>query len=310
MITWFMGTGFFASHCLRSLVQAGLSPDLVVTMPPRPSGRRGMSESPTLVESTASDLSLNLHRSSKVNSDTYLLDRMKNETPDCIFVVDFGQKVGEPYLSTPRGGCLNVHPSLLPLYRGAAPVQRAIMEGQSDTGVTVFRLVEEMDAGPVVIQERASIEENETSGELLFRLAYIGGVLLFRGVQLILDKENPLQPQNSLIATYAPKIDKKEALLSWNLSARSIHCKVRALNPSPGAYLYIQGCRVKIWSTEVVDVIQGSSGVLSIDDSGFPVVKCSSGAVRLLEVQPEGKKRLSGVEWVRGSQLSEGEILS
>ncbi len=306
---WFMGTGFFAAQCLRSLVEHGTSPDLVVTMPPRPSGRRGLVDSPTPVEIVATELSLTVHRSDNVNADRYLLNRVDNDPIDSIFVVDFGQKVKEPFLTSPKGGCINVHPSLLPLYRGAAPVQRAIMEGRERTGVTLFRLVDEMDAGPIAVQEEVSIEKNETSGELLFRLAYMGGALLSRGVKLIVDGEIQLQPQNSLIATYAPKIDKKEALLSWNSSSVSVHCTVRALNPSPGAYFYLQGNRIKLWSTEIVEDVNGEDGSISLDCSGFPVVKCSSGGVRLMEVQPEGKRRLSGAEWIRGCHLSEGEIL-
>ncbi len=305
-----MGNGFFASKCLESMSEAGTSPSLVITAPPRPSGRRGMAPSPTPVETSATELSLNVHRSSNVNSDSVLLDMLDIERPECILVIDFGQKVKEPYLSHPKAGCLNLHPSLLPAYRGAAPVQRAIMDGHDKTGITVFRLVEEMDAGPILIQETIDIGRDETSGELLFRLAYIGGVLLSRGVESFIDGEILPQPQNSLLATYAGKIDKTEALLSWNLSAISIHCIVRALNPSPGAYFYLQGRRVKLWKTEVIDELQGEPGTVFLDERGYPMVKCLRGAVRLLTVQPEGKRNMTGVEWVRGSHLSEGDMMS
>lgn len=310
MKIWFMGTGFFASECLKSIIKQRLSPELVITMPPRPSGRRGMSSSPTITETVASELHLNVYRSPNVNSDQVLLDRMEEDRPDCIFVVDFGQKVKEPFLSSPVAGCLNAHPSLLPGYRGAAPVQRAIMEGQEETGVTIFRLADEMDAGPVILQEIVKIGDDETSGELLFRLAYIGGVLLSRGVKSMIDGDIIPLPQDSLLATYAGKIEKREALLSWSLPARSIHCTVRALNPSPGAFFFLQDRRVKLWRTEIVKAPHGKEGSVSLDDRSFPVIKCSCDGVKLLEVQPEGKKRMSGSEWFVGSHLSEGDILS
>lgn len=305
-----MGNGFFASKCLESMSEAGTSPSLVITAPPRPSGRRGMAPSPTPVETSAAELSLKVHRSSNVNSDSVLLDMLDIDRPNCIFVIDFGQKVKEPYLSHPKSGCLNLHPSLLPAYRGAAPVQRAIMDGHDKTGITVFRLVEEMDAGPIFIQETVDIGHDETSGELLFRLAYMGGVLLSRGVESFIDGEILPRPQNSLLATYAGKIDKTEALLSWNLSAISVHCIVRALNPSPGAYFYLQGRRVKLWKTEVIEELQGQPGTVFLDGHDCPVIKCLCGGVRLISVQPEGRSILTGTEWFRGSHISEGDMLS
>lgn len=310
MNIWFMGNGFFASKCLESISNNGISPSLVITAPPRPSGRRGLNPSPTPVEISATELSLNVHRTSNVNSDPALLKMLNEDRPSCIFVIDFGQKVGEPFLSSPTAGCLNLHPSLLPAYRGAAPAQRAIMDGHDKTGVTVFRLVEKMDAGPILLQEAVDIGHDETAGELLFRLAYIGGVLLSRGVKSLIDGEISLQPQNSSLATYARKIDKKEAFLSWNLSAISIHCIVRALNPSPGAYFYLQERRVKLWKTEVVEDLEGEPGMVFLDDCGYPMVKCSCGGVKLVSVQPEGKRVLTGLEWIRGSLLSEGDMMS
>ncbi|MCF4150410.1 methionyl-tRNA formyltransferase [Dethiosulfovibrio sp. F2B] len=310
MSCWFMGTGSFASLCLSRIVELGLIPKLVVTMPPRRGGRRGLAETPTPVDVLATERSLNVHRSIDVNSDRTLLDRMESDGPSVIFVIDFGQKVGEPYLSIPEYGCLNVHPSALPLYRGAAPVQRAIMDGAKQTGVTVFRLVEKMDAGPILISQSIEIDSEETGGELLFRLAYIGGDLLNRGVHLLKEKGISLQDQDHLKATYAHKIDKAEALLSWEMSAVAFHNTTRALNPTPGAFTFFRDKRLKIWRTTLTEKdLDDVVGAVRIDEEGFPVVRCSSGSVKLMEVQPEGRRTIDGKDWFKGSHLSEGDLL-
>lgn len=311
MARWFMGTGVFASQCLRSLTENGIIPDLAVTMPPVPSGRRGSKLCPTPFETEAMELGIRVHRSHDVNKDPFLLELMESHLPQVIFVVDFGQRIGSPYLDKPPLGCLNVHPSLLPLYRGAAPIQRAVMEGKSETGVTVFRLVKEMDAGPVLLSQSVEIGPDETSGELLFRLAYIGGLLLAKGVRCLIEGLIDLEDQNSEISTYAAKIDKSEARINWNKPVRSVHNLVRAMNPQPGAYCMLGGLRLKIWRTEVITTESAKPcGSLSLDSDGYPVVQCHGGSVKLLEVQPQGRQKIKGSDWARGAHLKDGEGLS
>lgn len=304
-----MGTGQFASYCLDGLLSEGITPSRVITMPPRKGGR-GLSLNPTLVDKLASEKGLNVYRSLNINKDAELLDIFAREIPDVIFVIDFGQKVGEPFLSSPLHGCLNVHPSLLPLYRGAAPVPRAILDGKTETGVTVFQLVESMDAGPIMISEKVKIGENETTGELLFRLAYIGSVLLNRGVKLLAEDSFPFQDQNSQLATYACKIEKSETLLNPEQTAIELHNRVRAFNPSPGSYITFRKKRLKIWSTKIFDFDStGAPGEISFSDDNYPLVQTLRGKLKLLEVQPEGKRRVDGAEWLKGSHLKEGDLL-
>ncbi len=311
MTKWFMGTGLFAAECLKSVVKTGMIPDLAVTLPPSPSGRRGSSLYPTPFEVAATNLNIKIHRSPNVNKDPLLLGLMESNPPEVIFVVDFGQKIGIPFLDVPSLGCLNVHPSLLPFYRGAAPVQRAIMDGKKETGVTVFRLVDEMDAGPIILSESVTIDPDENSGELLFRLAYIGGILLSRGVNLLLDGETLPRLQNSELSTYASKIDKVEALIQWDSPGESIHNRVRALNPQPGAYAIWGDQRLKIWRTQLVSLnSRMPCGSIFIGGDGYPLVQCLPGSIKLLEVQPQGKKKIDGGDWLRGSHLSEGDRLS
>lgn len=311
MTRWFMGTGPFAAWCLKALTEAGMMPDLAVTMPPVPSGRRGSALRPTPFEAAAVELNIKIHRSSNVNRDAFLLNLMESDPPQAVFVVDFGQRIDSPFLETPALGCLNVHPSLLPLYRGAAPVQRALMDGKNETGVTVFRLVREMDAGPVILSESVAIGPDESCGELLFRLAYIGGALLVRGVESLIEGRIVPREQNSKISTYASKIDKAEARIRWNSPAESIHNCVRALNPQPGAYSLREGQRLKIWRTKPApDDFGMPLGSVFISDDGYPLVQCLNGSVKLLEVQPQGKQKTGGSDWLRGAHLEKGERLS
>ncbi len=305
-VLWFFGTGTFAASCLAHLVKK-VHFDRIVTSPPS-SGGRGMHTIPSPVEKLCENLHLDVFRSPKVSREPELLDRLAKSPPDCILVVDFGQKILEPFLSTPSWGCVNIHPSLLPFYRGAAPVQRALLNGDPVTGVTLFRLVEEMDAGPILFREEWPVGETESAGEVLEILAEKGSELYLLGVKCLIEGSCEFRNQDSESATYAPKIANKEAECSWVWSSHRFVSTVRAMNPSPGAFLFIGAKRMKVWEAlhhpstgrpgEVVDFLDG-----------FPLVGTSDGSVALLCVQPEGKKRISGAEWARGIRLKKGDFL-
>ncbi len=303
---WFFGAGRFAARCL-SVLSREISFDLVVTSPPSVGGR-GLKELPSPVEEVCLELGITPHRSGSAGKDEVLLSALVETPPLAILVVDFGQKIPEPFLSEPAGGCLNIHPSLLPLYRGAAPVQRSLLNGDSVTGVTLFRLVEQMDAGPILLQEEYFPDGTETAGELLDILAEKGSKLFLLGVKCIIEGTCSFIEQNSESATYAPKITNKEAEVSWQSSAERIVNTVRALNPSPGAFLHTGSKRLKIWSARACSLSGAPGEVLGFDD-GFPVVGTAEGAVVLLAVQPEGKRKLDGSEWARGLRLKKGDFL-
>ena len=301
---WFFGTGNFAAACLREISKE-YPPSLVVTAPPSVAGR-GMKSKISPVEETAVELNLLAYRSPSINKDSDLLSQLEEKTPALILVIDFGQKVKEPYLNAPPCGCINIHPSLLPHYRGAAPVQRALMDGVLSTGVSLFRLVEQMDAGPIWIQSQTEIGENETAGELLNRLAIEGSIILKERVKYLLEGKVAFVPQSEKEATIAPRIEKSEARLDAVLSSKVLHNKVRALSPAPGAYVMFRGKRVKILKTCRNDQSSEGAGVLNCL-SGKVLLGTSSGCLELKTVQPEGKKPMDALDWLKGIRLEKGE---
>jgi methionyl-tRNA formyltransferase len=261
----------------------------------------------TPVEEAALQLNLKLFRSASVNEDKDLLSLLHQSAPDVILVIDFGQKIGVPWLDAPRRGCLNIHPSLLPLYRGAAPVQRAIMDGTEKTGVTLFRLVEKMDAGPILYQAESAIGEDETSAELLDRMAVLGSRLFTDHMDAILDGRAPMRVQDESRATVARKIDKSEARLSAELTAETMHHVVCALNPAPGAYVVFRGKRLKILASHP-GRLSVPKGVLK-SVGGALYLGTRQGSLELKTLQPEGKKAMAASDWLKGLKLAEGECV-
>ena len=302
---WFFGTGAFAARCLE-VIHDETPFSVVVTSPPARGGR-GLKLIHSPVEETCGRLGIPVRHSSAVGDDGELLSLLKKAPPLAILVVDFGQKIPEPYLSAPLEGCLNIHPSLLPRYRGAAPVQRALMNGDSVTGVSLFRLVEEMDAGPVLLQEEFAAGEL-SAGELLEALAEIGGKLFLLGVKCLIEGSCAFKEQDSESVSYAPKIEKNEAEIFWDQPATNVVNRVRALNPSPGAFFFMGKKRVKIWGARLSGMA-GASGEIIGFDGDLPVAGTAEGAVVLVSVQPEGGRRISGAEWARGLRLEKGDFL-
>ena len=303
---WFFWTGGFAARCLEEIASK-LRPQLVVTAPPSVAGR-GLKTRSMPVEESALKLELPLRHAAAVNRDEELIRLYESEKPALILVIDFGQKIGEPWLSGPRCGCINIHPSLLPRYRGAAPVQRALMNGETEAGVSLFRLVEKMDAGPVWLQGRCAVDPEENAGGLLERMAVAGARLFTENVASLLDGTAALTPQDEALATVAAKIGKSEARLDLALGARKLHDLVRGLCPVPGAYVTFRGRRVKILETRVARRSDAESGELFAED-GRLFLGTPQGALELLTVQPEGKKPMAAGDWGKGLRLEKGETL-
>ena len=313
---WFIGSGAFAARCLAHLsasLPPGLSLERVITGNPTRAGR-GLRETVSHVEEAALALGLSLERTGPLSANGPLLETVTASPPDAILVVDFAQLIREPFLNAPRWGCLNIHPSLLPRWRGAAPVQRALMNGDSETGATVFRLGPEMDAGPILRQVSVPIEPTVTASDLYEILSSRGSQIALEGVQYLSNRPNNVfhffKKQDNGAVTYAPKITKAEGGVSWDWEALRIHNVVRALDASFGAFVAVRGARLKIWRTLPCGEGEGKDvgRVLRFSD-GFPVVGCGEGALRLDEVQAEGKRRVGGDEWARGLRLKEGDML-
>lgn len=297
---WFIGTGIFASLCLEGLVKRGLTFSRIITGNPTRSGRNNK-ENPSAVEIKANGLGLTVTRTGKLSQNDELITALEAENPSIIFVVDFGQIIREPFLSRM---CLNIHPSLLPEYRGAAPIQRALLDGHNHTGVTVFRLAAKMDAGEILAQSEIDIAPSENASDLYLRLSEIG----CRIASESLKNELAFSPQNDSFATYAPKIEKPEFELSFTDSAFRFVNTVRALDMSGGAYAVIHGRRVKIWRACVRNDTAGEIGHV-VNAEGNPIIMCADFGVELQEVQSEGKKKMSGREWSAGLRLKAGDVL-
>ncbi len=300
---WFIGTGHFAALCLQGFSRQNITFTRIITGQPTRSGRNNK-ENPSPVEIMAGTLGLNVTRTGKLSENNELIDALALENPDVIFVIDFGQIIREPFLSRM---CLNIHPSLLPEYRGAAPIQRALLDGHDSTGVTVFRLAKAMDAGDILEQKRVDVLENDNASGLYMKLAETGCEVAEKALK------NPegltFTPQDNSMATFAPKLEKSEFALSFSDTASKFVNTVRALDMSGGAYVMAAGKRLKVWRARLRnDVNDGRAGeILSVE--GCPVVSCGDYGVELLEVQSEGKRRMSGREWTAGLRIRTGDIL-
>ena len=240
----------------------------------------------------AANLGLTVTRTGKLSENQELISALDSDNPDVILVIDFGQIIREPFLSRM---CLNIHPSLLPEYRGAAPIERALLDGHDRTGVTIFRLSEAMDAGEILRQSEIEIEPSENASDLYERLSRIGCEIAFEA----LENEMTFTKQDDSLATFAPKLEKSEFLLTFESSAQKFVNTVRALDMSGGAYMTIDGKRLKVWRARLRKDLSGKPGEIIIS-GGNPVIMCGDSGVELLEIQSEGKKRMSGKEWSAG----------
>jgi len=307
MRIWFIGGGSFAASCLPFMSKC-LRFEKIVTGEPTKAGR-GLLDRVSEVERSAGELGLAVERTGPINRNEALKYAVVSDPPDLAFVVDFAQIIGEPFLNGPRHGCLNIHPSLLPRWRGAAPVQRAILSGDATTGVTVLRLVRELDAGPILAQMEIPLPMEADSAELFQNLALAGSKIAVQSVELIIEGNCQFSEQNSEFVTYAAKLDKEEARISWKHSCITVHNTVRAFASSFGAFVTVLGKRLKVWRTTPVNA-NGASGTILYLADGDPVVACAEGAVRLIEVQSEGKRKVSGAEWFRGTRIDKGDVLT
>jgi methionyl-tRNA formyltransferase len=280
----------------------------VVTQPARPAGR-GQKSVPSPVHDVAERRGIPIVSPQKIRDPDFFAT-LKNWNPKIIVVVAFGRILPASILELAPLGCLNVHYSLLPKYRGAAPAAWAIINGEEKSGVTTMKLVEKMDAGPLYLQSEISLAPDETTGSLQTKLTPVGTELLLETLRRL--KEGSLTPQTQLESgvTLAPMIKKEDALIDWSQSAVVIERRVRGFNPWPSAYTHLRGMLLKVHRAKVIEPIQpGAPGeIIKADVSGF-WVKTADGALSLEEVQLENKKRLPGVEFVKGARIEKGDRL-
>lgn len=288
----FMGSPELAATILERLTQELPPPALVVTQPPRAQGR-GQKLTPTAVETLAVQKGIPVLATDNVSSDESMA-QLKKAAPDLILVAAFGQILRENVLTLPKLFCLNVHASLLPKYRGAGPAQWAIWKGETETGVTIQRMVRKLDAGDILLQKKFAIGATETSGELLLRLAALGADALVEAVRVVESGRYQFIPQDEALMTLAPKIDKSQAVVDWTQTAQQVLNQVRALQPWPVAETRLGGSRLQIYRAEILPQKATSMpGTLVSDGKTSLAVVCGDGGVlSLTEIQPENRKRL------------------
>ena len=300
----FMGTAELASPCLEAVAKVpGYGVVAVVTQPDRPKGR-DLKPTPPPVKVTAERLGLPVQQPPKIREPA-AIDSLRAVQPDLIIVVAYGQILPKSVLEIPRLGCINVHTSLLPRWRGAAPIQYTILHGDRETGVTTMYMDEHMDTGDIILQRAQLIHADDTSATLHDRLAKLGADLLVETVGLIAEGKAPRAKQDETRATYAKKITKDDGRIDWTRSAVEIERQVRAFNPWPGTHTRLGDLLLKVWKIEVVEGVSGNPGELL---SGF-VVATSQGGVRIRELQPANSKRMPVDAFLRGHEVKVGSIL-
>ena len=300
----FWGTPEFAAPSLRALIGEGFEVVGVVTQPDKPQGRsREIIPSP--VKQIAIDEEIPVFQPKNAR-DPELLEMLKVIKPDISIVVAYGHILPQGIIDLPRLGTLNIHASLLPELRGAGPIQAAIRQGLTETGVSLMRVVPALDAGPVILQKETEIFDDETFGELQMRLAELGALTLVEALTLISLGKVKEKAQDDSRATYAPKVTRDSSRIDWTKSALEISRLIRASDPKPGAFTKTPKGDVKLFGPKVMDGIKGEPGeVLKI--MGELVIACGLDALRIAEVQPAGKKRMSAHEWARGRGPAVGD---
>jgi methionyl-tRNA formyltransferase len=299
----FMGTPDFAVPTLVELIGAGHDIRAVYTRAPRPAGR-GMAEQLSPVHKVAAAHGIPVRTPKTLKGETALAE-ITADQPDVIVVVAYGMILPQAILDVPDLGCLNLHASLLPRWRGAAPIQRAVMAGDAETGVMVMKMEAGLDTGPVGMAERISIAPNATSADLHDRLSVLGADLMHRALGAMERGGLNFRAQSETGVTYAAKIEKAEARITFSVPAREVHNRIRGLSPFPGAWCEMAGERVKLLRSEIVD---GDGAAGEVLDAALTIA-CSEGAVRLVEVQRAGGKPMSAEAFLRGVKLSPGTVL-
>ena len=310
----FMGTPDFAKESLEALYNAGCNILGVVTNPDKPKGR-GMKMIASPVKQFAIENNIPIYQPIKIRNNEEFIKKIKELNPDIICVVAYGKILPKEILDIPKYGCINVHGSLLPKYRGAAPIQWAIINGEKTTGITTMYMDIGMDTGDMILKEKVEIGEDETTGELWERLSKIGGTLLVKTINLIEKGKAPREKQGEDY-TVAPMLSKEMAQIDWNKkSSKDIKNLVRGLNPIMGAYTFINNKKIKIWKVNIIsneefaikfniEVQKYKNGeVLLANDKQGLFIKANDAIINVIELQAENSKRMNAKDYLRGNRI-------
>ena len=301
----FAGTPEFAAVALRALLEAGFDIPLVLTQPDRPAGR-GQKLVASPVKQVALAHGIPVHQPERLK-DPATHRPLIDAAPDLLVVAAYGLILPQALLDIPGRGCLNIHASLLPRWRGAAPIQRAIEAGDAETGVTIMRMEAGLDTGPMLLAYGLKVSPDETAATLHDKLALLGGRLIVMALKEI-DTLQPV-PQPAEGVTYAAKIDKAEAAIDWSQSAEVIERRIRAFDPFPGCTVRLNSTTIKLWRAQLREGRGQPGEILSVAPEGITVA-CGEGAIRLVELQKPGGSRLAGADFLRGFPISVGQRFS
>jgi methionyl-tRNA formyltransferase len=304
----FFGSPAFAVPSLDALHALGEVVG-VVCQPDKPAGR-GLTLTPPAVKVRATELGLPVVQPTKLRTGEFGA-WVRAQAVDVALVVAYGRILPKDVLEGPRLGCVNVHASLLPRYRGAAPITWAVVHGEAESGVTLMKLDEGMDTGPTFARAVTPVGPDETAGELSERLARLGADAVTRWLPDYVAGRCTLEPQDGALATTAPMLDKDHGRIDWSKTARQVHDHVRGMSPWPGAFTTARGKTLKVKATRVVNgsADGGSPGRVVVADKTRVLVACGEACVDLVTVQPEGKRPITGAEWVMGRGVAEGDVL-
>ncbi len=303
----FMGTPDFAVPCLEKLINYGCEVVGVFTQPDKPVGRKRII-TPPAVKVCALQHNLEVYQPEKMRGGT-AYDILKELNPDLIVVVAYGKILPKEILELPKFGCVNIHGSILPKLRGAAPIQWSVINGDEYAGVTSMMMDEGLDTGDMLIVNKVKIDFNETSGELYERLSVLGAETLEETLKAIENNTLERTPQNDEESTYAPLLSKELSNIDWNESALTVYNKIRGLNPWPVAQTYIDGVKCKVFTAEYVENVNGKPGEI-VNNRKMLLVSCGDGnGVSLKTIQPEGKKQMDIVSYLAGNKLEVGKII-
>jgi methionyl-tRNA formyltransferase len=305
----FMGTPDFAMPSLDQLLEKGYQVVLVVTQPDKPKGR-GKKLSMPPVKELAISHKIDVFQPNRLKSQE-VMDRLKSYSPDFFVTAAYGKILPKEILDIPKFGCINVHASLLPSYRGAAPIQWSIVKGELSTGITTMLMDEGLDTGDILLKEEVKIEADMTGGELHDILASVGAKLLIKTLRDLRDGKIEAIPQDHTRASYAPLLKKEDGLIDWTKKSAEIHAGVRGFNPYPGAYTFYEGQKMRIWKTSVetelcVEAPPGT--ILGVSRDGV-MVSTGDYAIRIEEVQFDSCRRMCVGDYLCGNKIHEGEML-
>jgi len=304
----FMGTPEFALTSLEKLVQKNYDIVAVVTQPDRPKGRGKQLVAPP-VKGAAERYNIPVLQPPRVKDPSFL-ETLKQLSPDLIVVAAFGQILPKNVLDFPPLGCINVHPSLLPRYRGAAPINWTLIHGETRTGVTIMYMDEGLDTGDILLQEETPIDPEETFGQLHDRLATLGADLLLQAIQLLEAHQAPRRSQGNSLSCYAPMLKKEDGLIRWDEEVSTIVNRIRGLSPSPCAYTFLDGKALKIFAAAgIEEPVSGQPGRIGkLTNDGLQVT-AKNGYLMMKDIQMENRKRMNVSDFLRGYKLSPDTVL-